>query len=62
MARGHGFPDGNKRVALAVMDVFPRLNGLELSASETDTVGNIQALAAGDLTEEQLAEWIAAAS
>lgn len=44
------------------MDVFPRLNGLELSASETDTVGNIQALAAGDLTEEQLAEWIAAAS
>lgn len=60
LARGHCFPDGNKRVSLAVIDVFLRLNGLELVAEEQDAVYTIQSLAAGELTEEQLAEWIAA--
>jgi death on curing protein len=59
LARGHCFPDGNKRVALAVMDVFLRLNGFALNADEMDAVLTIQALAAGDLTEEALAAWIA---
>ena len=62
LARGHCFPDGNKRVALAIIDVFLRMNGLTLTADETDAVVTIQALAAGDLTEEELAEWIAAHS
>jgi death-on-curing protein len=60
LARGHCFPDGNKRVALAIIDVFLRMNGLALTADETDAVVTIQALAAGELTEEELAEWIAA--
>jgi death-on-curing protein len=59
LARGHCFPDGNKRVALAIVDVFLRLNGSELTAEEMDAVDTIQALAAGDLTEEQLTQWIA---
>ena len=59
LARGHCFPDGNKRVALAIIDVFLRLNGSELTADELDAVDTIQSLAAGDLTEDQLAEWIA---
>ena len=59
LARGHCFPDGNKRVALAIVDVFLRLNGFELTADELDAVDTIQSLAAGDLTEEQLTEWIA---
>jgi len=59
LARGHCFPDGNKRVALAIVDVFLRLNGSELTADEMDAVDTIQSLAAGDLTEGQLAEWIA---
>jgi death-on-curing protein len=60
LARGHCFPDGNKRVALAIIDVFLRLNGFELTADELDAVDTIQLLAAGDLTEDGLAEWIAA--
>jgi death on curing protein len=60
LARGHCFPDGNKRVALAIIDVFLRMNGLALTANETDAVVTIQALAAGELTEEELADWIAA--
>ena len=59
LARGHCFPDGNKRIALAIVDVYLRLSGSELAADEMDAVDTIQALAAGDLTEDQLAEWIA---
>jgi len=59
LARGHCFPDGNKRVALAVIDVFLRMNGLELTADEIDAAATIQSLAAGELAEENLANWIA---
>jgi death-on-curing protein len=62
LARGHCFPDGNKRIALATIDVFLRINGLQLTADEVDAADTIRALAAGELTEEQLAEWIAAHS
>lgn len=59
LARGHCFPDGNKRVALAIVDVFPRMNEFELTADELDAADTIQSLAAGDLTEEQLTQWFA---
>jgi death-on-curing protein len=59
LARGHCFPDGNKRVALAVIDVFLRMNGLELTADEIDAAATIQSLAAGELAEEDMANWIA---
>lgn len=62
LARGHCFPDGNKRVALAIVDVFLRLNGFELTADELDAVDTIQSLAAGNLTEDELAAWIEAHS
>ena len=60
LVRGHCFPDGNNRVALAIIDVFLRLNGFELAVDELDAVDTIQSLAAGDLTEDQLADWITA--
>jgi death on curing protein len=60
LARNHCFPGGNKRVALAVIDVFLQLNGRELLAEEVDAANTMQGVAAGDLTEEQLADWIAA--
>lgn len=59
LARGHCFPDGNKRIALATIDVFLRMNGWELTADELDAADTVQALAAGEITEDQLAEWIA---
>lgn len=58
LARGHCFPDGNKRVALAIIDVFLRLNGRELTATEENAASTIQELAAGELTEAALADWI----
>ena len=57
-ARNHPFNDGNKRMALATLDVFLRLNGQQLTAPEVEAVVAIRDLAAGELAEEQLADWI----
>jgi len=43
-----------------IIDVFLRMRRRALTADELDAVSTIQSLAAGDLTEDQLAEWIAA--
>jgi death-on-curing protein len=58
LARNHCFPDGNKRIALAIMDVFMQLNGFELTAREEDAVLTIRSLAAGELSESELSIWI----
>ncbi len=60
LAQNHGYVDGNKRVAATAMGVFLDLNGLELVAPEPELVTAILALAAGELGEEELAEWIRA--
>ncbi|MCU7917992.1 MAG: type II toxin-antitoxin system death-on-curing family toxin [Candidatus Thiodiazotropha sp. (ex Epidulcina cf. delphinae)] len=57
-AKNHCFRDGNKRIALAAVDVFLQMNGYELIATEVDAVVTFQALAAGEFDENQLAEWI----
>lgn len=57
IARNHPFVDGNKRTA-AVMSVgFLFLNGLEFSATPPELTVAILALAAGELTEEEMAHW-----
>ena len=57
-AKNHCFNDGNKRMALVAIDVFLQLNGHQLIAPEADAAITIEALAAGEVTEEQLGEWI----
>ena len=58
IARSHPFNDGNKRVAFVVMAVFLGLNGLDLDAPETEVVTVMLDLAAGALTEPELADWL----
>jgi death-on-curing protein len=58
LARDHCFPDGNKRIALATLDVFLQLNGKELTAPEPDAVSAIVSLSAGTTSEAELAVWI----
>lgn len=58
LARDHPFNDGNKRVAFVTMGVFLGLGGQEIDAPETEVVAVMLNLAAGELTEEQLADWI----
>ena len=59
ISRNHPFLDGNKRTSLVVAELFLDLNGFELTATDAQCVTTFLQLAAGDLTEEQLAEWIA---
>ncbi|HEX8360939.1 MAG TPA: type II toxin-antitoxin system death-on-curing family toxin [Longimicrobium sp.] len=58
LARNHGYSDGNKRIAFVAMAVFLDLNGLELAADEVDVVRTVLALAAGEIGEAALAEWV----
>ena len=58
LARDHCFPDGNKRIALATLDVFLLMNGKELIAPEPDAVGAIVSLSAGKTSEADFATWI----
>lgn len=58
IARNHPFADGNKRTALVVAELFLELNGHELTAGDPECVATFLALAAGELTEAELATWI----
>jgi death on curing protein len=58
LARNHPFVDGNKRVAFQAMYVFLGLNGLRIEAEEPEVVRIILALAAGELQERNLSEWL----
>jgi len=58
LCSNHPFVDGNKRVALASLDVFLRINGWELAATEVDAVTAILELASGQLSEDALVEWV----
>lgn len=57
LARNHPFVDGNKRTAAAVSIAFLELNGQGFSGSDPDIVVAFEALAAGELGEDELAEW-----
>ena len=59
IARNHPFIDGNKRTALASVIVFLGLNGIELDAPQDAATAMMLGLAAGEITEDVLARWIA---
>jgi death-on-curing protein len=51
----HPFVDGNKRTALLVSFAFLEVNGAEAIASQEDAFLTFLGLAAGEITEEELA-------
>lgn len=57
IARNHPFIDGNKRTAAVVSETFLVLNGGTLLASDAELVVAFLALAAGELSEEELTGW-----
>ncbi|OYU15677.1 MAG: type II toxin-antitoxin system death-on-curing family toxin [Alphaproteobacteria bacterium PA4] len=57
LARNHAFVDGNKRTAYVVSEMFLALNGIRLLSSDADGILTFVALAAGDLSEDALADW-----
>ena len=57
IARNHPFVDGNKRTAAVVSGIFLMLNGRALNVTDAELVVAFLALAAGELTEDELADW-----
>jgi death-on-curing protein len=60
IARNHPFVDGNKRTALIVARLFLLLNGATLVATQEEKYSTFLALAAGELSEDGLADWVRA--
>lgn len=58
LARNHPFVDGNKRTAAVACELFLELNDHRLVAADEDLYPVFTALAAGELSEDQLAEWL----
>ena len=57
LSRNHGFADGNKRTAWVIARLFLADNGYQLRFEPADAVNTVEAVAAGGLGEDQLAEW-----
>jgi death-on-curing protein len=63
LARNHPLPDGNKRVAYLALLEFLARNGIEwLRPSADETVAMIEQVAAGKVSERELADWLRATS
>lgn len=58
LAKNHPFNDGNKRAAFLAMVLFVEKNGFSFFADQTAAYDAIMGLAAGDISEEELAGWI----
>ncbi|NRD88884.1 type II toxin-antitoxin system death-on-curing family toxin [Sphingopyxis sp. BSNA05] len=57
VARNHPLTDGNKRTAWVLARTFLVLNNGQLLFDREEAIATVQSLAAGELTEEQLAKW-----
>lgn len=62
LAKNHPFVDGNKRAAFLGLGLFLAINGKPLQADPLDAIRTMLDLAAGNLGEADLAEWIRANS
>ncbi len=66
LTRNHPFVDGNKRIGAAVAEIFLRLNGARLDASDDEIVTLFLGIAAGtvsrDEVEQLFARWVVVSS
>ncbi len=54
LTRNHPFVDGNKRVGAAVAEIYLRLNGARLSATNDEIVVLFLGIAAGTVSREEV--------
>lgn len=58
LCQNHLFLDGNKRTAGMVMFTFLQLNSLEPIVAESEYYATIMAIATGQMSKSQLADWL----
>lgn len=57
VAKNHPFVDGNKRTAWVLSRLFLQKNGVSMEYKAADAVVVMLRLAAGEFSEEELADW-----
>lgn len=58
LVSNHAFVDGNKRIGLLVMLTFLEINGINLKFTDDELVKIGLSLASGQMTYENLFDWI----
>ena len=58
LAKNPAFVDGNKRAGFLAMGLFLFLNGHRLTATQADATVTMLAVAAGEIDEATLSDWI----
>jgi death on curing protein len=58
--RNHPLPDGNKRVALILMDLYLEQEGFQLEAAAADLDRTFRGVAAREMTEDDFVIWLRA--
>ena len=58
IANNHPFTDGNKRTALHSMYVYLIINEFDITATQQDVENMIIDVAAGNMTNTELAQWL----
>lgn len=58
LVKSHPYRDGNKRIGFLAMATFLGINRHEINATDADVVTEMLALATGQASEEDLADWI----
>ncbi|HEY8877269.1 MAG TPA: type II toxin-antitoxin system death-on-curing family toxin [Roseateles sp.] len=58
LAKNHPFVDGNKRAAFLSIGLFLFLNRWRLTATQAEATLTMLAVAAGDIDEPTLAQWL----
>jgi death-on-curing protein len=58
LALGHAFVDGNKRIARMAMITFLEINGLDITASEDETMFVILAITNKTMNKQDVAKWL----
>jgi len=58
IGKNHGFVDGNKRTAWVVGAVFLELNGVTVTADQSDVVRIMFGIADGSISEKAFVSWL----
>jgi death-on-curing protein len=58
LIRNHPYRDGNKRIGFLALVTFLGINGRKFRATDAEVVTEMLAVAAGQVSEEELAEWV----
>ncbi len=58
LVKNHPFVDGNKRTGYTLMRLFLMNNGFDIQATEDEKYDFVIGIASGELTIEQITEWL----